>query len=302
MEVFNSTQPQNNFGKNNYGRILFELSYSKQDLNDSIAICVIHAILCFTALLGNTAIVITIWKTSSLHSATNILLASLAISDLAVGLLEEPLFIAYLLSGTYSVGLLFHVSASIFCSSSFFTITAIAVDRLLALQLHLRYHSVVTRSRIILLVSFIWIFCIIFQAGIWASNLPYISDILTSAVITCVLSANFVIYFKINLVIRHHQRQIQHQQPEANNGNIFSVKRFRKSALNSFLIYIVLLLCNMPHSVAIIMHLTGVTTSPGFYMAIITLISLNSSLNPFLFCWRDREIRAAMRQLFCRGL
>ena len=299
MDVFNSTKPQN---KNSYGKILFELnSYSTQQLNEWFATaCVVHGILCLTALLGNTVIVITIWKKSSLHSASNILLASLAISDLAVGLLEQPLFIAYLLSGAYIVGLLLHVSASIFCSTSFFTITAIAVDHLLALKLHLRYHSVVTRSRVIWLVSFIWIFSIIFQAGYWASNLSYISDIVASAVITCVLFGNFVIYFKINLVIRHHQREIQHQQPDANNGSIFSVKRFRKSALNSFLIYIVLVFCNMPHSVAIIMHLTGVTTSPGFYMAIITLISLNSSLNPFLFCWRDREIRTAMRQLFCR--
>lgn len=301
MNVFNSTKPQN---KNSYGRILFELNgYSTQELNEWIATSfVIHGILCLTALLGNTAIVITIWKKSSLHSATNILLTSLAIADLAVGLLEQPLFIAYVLTGTYSVGLLLQVSASIFCSTSFFTVTAIAVNHFLALNLHLRYHSIVTRSRVIWLVSFIWILSIIFQAGYWASNLSYISDIVASVVIICVLFGNFVIYFKINLVIRHHQRQIQHQQPEANNSSIFSVKRFRKSALNSFLIYIVVLLCNLPHSVAIIMHLTGVTTSPGFYMAIITLISLNSSLNPFLFCWRDREIRAAMRQLFCRGL
>ena len=298
MDVFNSTKPQN---KNSYGKILLERnSYSTQQLNEWFATaCVVHGILCLTALLGNTVIVITIWKKSSLHSASNILLASLAISDLGVGLLAQPLFIAYLLSGTYIVGLLLHVSASIVCST-FFTITAIAVDHLLALKLHLRYHCVVTRSRVIWLVSFIWIFSIIFQAGYWASNLSYISDIVASAVITCVLFGNFVIYFKINLVIRHHQREIQHQQPEANNGSIFSVKRFRKSALNSFLIYIVLVFCNMPHSVAIIMHLTGVTTSPGFYMAIITLISLNSSLNPFLFCWRDRETRTAMRQLFCR--
>ena len=158
MDVFNSTQPQNNFDKNNYGRTLIELNnYSKQELNLRIAICVIHGILCFSALLGNAAIVITIWKTSSLRSATNILLTSLAISDLAVGLLEQPLFIAYWLTGTYSVGLLLHVSASIFCSTSFFTMTAIAVERLLALQLHLRYHSVVTRPRVIWLVSFIWI-------------------------------------------------------------------------------------------------------------------------------------------------
>ena len=32
MDVFNSTQPQNDFGKNNYSTILFELNtYSKQD-------------------------------------------------------------------------------------------------------------------------------------------------------------------------------------------------------------------------------------------------------------------------------
>ena len=69
MDVFNSTQSQNKFDKNSYEIILLELnSYSaKQELNEWIATCVIHAILCFTALLGKTAIVITIWKKSSVH-------------------------------------------------------------------------------------------------------------------------------------------------------------------------------------------------------------------------------------------
>ena len=60
--------------------------YTAQELHFIIAVCVINVILSITALFGNLVILITIWKTSFLHSASNILLSSLAVSDLAVGL------------------------------------------------------------------------------------------------------------------------------------------------------------------------------------------------------------------------
>ena len=76
-----------------------------------------------------------------MHTVTNILLASLTVSDLAVGLVVQPLFIAYLLSEMDIVTLLFSVSSDCLCWASLITITAITVDRLLVLQLHLRYDA-----------------------------------------------------------------------------------------------------------------------------------------------------------------
>ena len=66
------------------GRNLSDLqgnSNSEQEVNFRITISVINVILSFTAVLGNSANLITIWKTSSLRSVTKILLGSLAVSD-----------------------------------------------------------------------------------------------------------------------------------------------------------------------------------------------------------------------------
>ena len=299
MKMLNLSWSLNTSDRNNSGKNIFELNrYSGQELDYWTAVGVINVILSFTAVFGNSAILIAIWKTSSLHSVANILLANLAVSDLAVGLVCQPLLVVFLLTGKGIVGVLANIFVSIFCFTSFFTMLAIAVDRLLALQLHLRYKTVVTPFRATWVVISTWVFSGVFTIAKVTNARAY--DIASSALTLCMLLVNFVAYFKIYLIARRHQRQIQHQQQEANNESTFSVKRFRRSVLNSFLVYIFLLCCSMPHTIAMIMYLTGVITSPRLYIATGTVVCLNSSLNPLLFCWRDREIRTAVKQLFCR--
>ena len=177
--------------------------------------------------------------------------------------------------------------------------SAIAVDRLLALLLHLRYKTVVTPFRATWVVISTWVFSGIFTIAKVRNGRAY--DIASSVLTLCMLLVNFVVYFKIYLIARRHQRQNQHQQQEPNNENIFSVKRFRRSVFNLFLVHSFLVCCSMPHTIAMIMYLTGVITSPRLYIATSTLVCLNSTLNPLLFCLRDREIRTAVKQLFCSG-
>ena len=93
--------------------------------------------------------------------------------------------------------------------ASFFAVTAIGVDRLLALQLHLRYEAVVTPFRVTWVVIFIWVL-----SGIYASTKLWISnryDTISSAIIVWLLVGNFVVYLKIYLIVRRHQKQIQRQ-------------------------------------------------------------------------------------------
>ena len=252
-----------------------------------ISICVLNAFLAATALFGNTVVILTIWKTSSLHSVVNILVISLAVSDLAVGLIVQPLFIVYLLSGIYIVRVLLDIFRYFLCPASFLTITAITVDRMLALQLHLRYHAVVTPFRVTWLVVFIWLLSAV---STLLSNLNLRNfQTVESVTIISRLVGNFAVYLKIYFIVQRHQRQIQHQQ-QANNET-----RFKKTALNTFLVYILLPFCYMPYCFACVYG--GI--SPRVFVASSTLIFLNSSLNPLLYCWRDREIRTAIKQLLC---
>ena len=298
MEV-NFSWPFNNSDKKEIGgnKFLRYEKYFEEELSFWIALCIIQAIFCFTALFGNSVILITIWKTSSLHSAANILLASLAVSDLAVGLIAEPLFIGGIVSRMETVFSLFNIVGAFLSIASFFNITAIGIDRLLALQLHLRYHAVVTPFRVTVVVVFIWVVSGIF-ASTWSWNVTVFYSAPPVSFI-CLLVGNFAVYLKIYLIVRRHQRQIQHEQQQQQENNIFRIARFKKTALNTFLVYIVLLCCYVPYSFVRNMAIAGASITPSVSVTTAILVLLNSSLNPLLYCWRDREIRTAVKQLFC---
>ena len=266
-------------------------------LHYGIAICAVNILLSVAATFANFAILTTIWKTPSLHSSANILLGSLAVSDFAVGLVGQPLFIAFLLSGTRHVATIFYIFSSLFCSVTFLTITAIGVDRLLALRLHLRYDSLVTSFRVILVVIFIWLLSAFLSSTfLWKPHIFYSSS---SPATSTLLVANFVVYLEIYRIVRRHQKKIQQQQRVASDVNIFSVKRLKRSALNTFLVFILLVVCYLPYSLYLTGLLTGVNISNMVtYTVTVTLCFSNSSLNPLLFCWRVREIRTAMEHLF----
>ncbi|XP_078381388.1 histamine H2 receptor-like [Oculina patagonica] len=269
---------------------------NEQSITYWIVICVLNAFLSFTALFGNSVILITFWRTSTLHSVANILLSSLAVSDFAVGLVAQPLFIAIILSRVFTVYQVYNVMSYFLCCASFITVTAITIDRLLVLQLHLRYHEIVTPVRVTWAVIFIWVFS---GACTLLLNLKLgFFDTAAFATIFSILLGNFAVYFKIYLIVRRHQTQIQqqhHQQRHAKHENIFSVTRFKKTALNTFLVYMLLLCCYMPYCIALVSG--GI--SREVYFTMITLIFINSSLNPLLYCWQDRAIRRAVKQMFC---
>ena len=295
----NCTWHFNSSDKNNTCISTFESKGNFEQVSTYlIVLCVLNCLLSITTLFGNSTLLITIWKTSSLHSVSNILLASLAASDLAVGLVVQPLFITHLLSGIFCVKLLLNIFSCFLGYASFINITAIASDRLLALQLHLRYHAVVTPFRVSWVIICIWMFSGVSSLLLNLHQTHFKTHFYNVTFITIVslLVSNFAVYFKIYLIVRRHQRQIRHlqQQQQANNANILSVGRLKKTALNTFLVYILLLGCYTPLAIALIHG----GFSPSVYRTTLTLVFLNSSLNPLLYCWRDQDIRTAVKRVF----
>lgn len=296
MGIANFSLPFNSSDEDKFNGHFSEFQrYIQNEVNYMTAICVTAIIIC-TTLFGNAAILITIWKTSSLHSVANILLSSLAVSDLAVGLIVQPLFIASLRWTTYLAFILYVIFGTFFNIASFLNVTAIGIERLLALQLHLRYNAEVTSLRVTVVIIFIWLFSgIVSSFSLWIPKVFYIAP---SILYISVLAGNFVVYFKIYLIIRRHQRQIQHQQQQ---HNIFSdVKRFKRTALKTFFACIVLICCYMPYSLVVkIALIEGLKFSTRVYFITVALIFLNSTINPLLYYWRDKEIRRALKRLFC---
>ena len=206
-----------------------------------------NAFLSFTAIVLNIITMQALRKTSSLPKTLKTLLLSLAVSDLGVGLLVEPLFVAFLVmeknSTAYStVKLARSIPAKILVFASHFGVFALAVDRFLAIQLHLRYQELVTHKRVVAVVISLWVF---------SASISFRSPRIMRAVIAlvCVITTG-LLYCKIYASVRHHTNQIHALQVQqaTQNEDTANAARLKKSSLATFYVYFVYLVCCLPVS------------------------------------------------------
>ena len=131
--------------------------------------CVWNAFLSSTAIALNIITIQSPKKSVIVSKNFTKTAASLAVSDLGVGLLVQPLFIADLVLKTaerteritknYRICTLsLEIGQVLFASASFVGVVALTVDRFLAIHLHLRYQELVTHKRVVAAVISIWVF------------------------------------------------------------------------------------------------------------------------------------------------
>ena len=256
-----------------------------------------------TAFLGNFVIIVALRNVSCLHPHSKLLFRCLACTDLSVGLITQPVYIASRLfkrSPCFRVfSFLLNTTSTVFGGVSMFTVTAISVDRLLALMLELRYRRIVTLKRVRVLVFVFWL-------SSTASAMMFFYDRafaigITSMALILTTSASIFSYSKIYLTMRRQRFKIQdysHQANQDRRGNPLNTARFRKTVSSAFWVQTTLLLCYVPYAitVAIFAVTRSVTPSLGLtWHLTLSLLYFNSTLNPFLYCWKIREVRQAVK-------
>ena len=270
-----------------------------------ICLSAINIFLSITAFLGNTLILLALHKKSSLHPPSKLLFRSLAATDLCVGIIVEPLHVTYWLSAINERWNICHhsflaafIAGNILCLVSLLTLTAIGVDRLLALLLGLRYRRVVTLKRTYLTVTVLWLVSIAGSAMYFWSNLitvwyGYIGISL------CLVTSGFC-YAIIFLTLRHHHIQAQnlvHHQGQPSQIGPLNIARYRKTVSSALWVQLALVVCYLPYGIVEILVTQGLLTSVySIWGFAATLVYLNSSLNPILYCWKIREVRQAVEE------
>ena len=170
---------------------------------EPIFLSALNIFLSIAAFLGNTLILVALHKETSPHLPSKLLYRNLAITDLCVGIITEPLLVTYLTS----VLALFFSGHTLF-KVSLLTLTAISVDRLLALLLGLRYRQVVTLKRTHKAVIRLWIMYIVGGASttFWNTVITsWYQHIVTVLCLVTTISA----YTKIFLPLRHNQIRVE---------------------------------------------------------------------------------------------
>ena len=308
--------------------------------------CVLNILFSLAATVGNAFFMAAIRDTSFLGKASGVLLFSLAMSDFTVGIVLQPLYIIFRLATMLEKPALFckaiilyNLFSGLALGVSLFTLSAISLDRYMALLLHLRYQAIVTRRRAAILVTVLWL-----VAGLSSASRLFntsIFNFMSNLVIISCFVVSVVSYIQIYRTLRRHQAHIkaqlqavtfnkaqaqaqeqeQEQEPEPGpeqepepqpeqeqepqpepeqawerplpNDTAAFIARERKAAMNSLCAYLVFILCFLPYvGTSTVMAITGLYPS-GTYLSL-TVMMINSSLNPLVFCWRMPSIRKSM--------
>ena len=280
-------------------------------LQQQLLICfvAVDILLSITAFAGNSLILVALYKESTLHPPSKLLYRCLATTDLLVGLVAQPLYATYWMSVfqehwsrcryARDAG---YVTSYVLILVSLMTMTAISVDRLLALLLGLRYKQIVTLKRTYIIVTTFWVFNLVASlSGFFYHRIIFMYS---SLVISFCLVISFASYTKIFCTLRYHQAQVRDQQ-QLSQTNALNMARFRKAVYSALWVQLALVVCYAPVCTVsiVIAH-----TKKYSLLSVVTrkvaviLLYFNSTLNPFLYCWKISEVRQAVKQTIREAL
>ncbi|XP_004567373.1 adenosine A2a receptor a isoform X2 [Maylandia zebra] len=273
-------------------------------MRDKFFYITLELLIAIFSVLGNVLVCWAVALNSNLQSITNFFVVSLAVADIAVGVLAIPFAIVI------SIGFCSNFYGCLFIAcfvlvltqSSIFSLLAIAIDRYIAIKIPLRYNSLVTGQRARGIIAICWILSIIIgltpmmgwhggesrngtnetksspcQPGMMKClfedvvNMKYMVYFNFFACVLIPLLLMLAIYLCIFMAARH---QLMLIEVKASHGEK------SRSVLQKE--------CDRPPALVM-------------YVAII-LSHANSVVNPFIYAYRIREFRHTFRRIIRRHI
>ncbi|KAI3356009.1 hypothetical protein L3Q82_017280 [Scortum barcoo] len=253
-----------------------------------------------------------------LHTPTNLLLLSLAVSDFLVGLLLMP-FQILLIGGCWILGSLicglFYYASLILTSASVGNMVLISVDRYVAICDPLCYPTRVTQRRVKLCVCLSWA-CALFYNGVIVIDFLNQPDRYNSCYGECIAVIDFitgaidivltfvgpiaviiVLYMRVFVVALSQARAMRsHVATVTLQGSVGvnTKKSERKAARTLGVVVVVFLICFCPYFYP---SLAGQDTSSSVAFSVfgVWLLYCNSCLNPIVYAFFYPWFRRSMK-------
>ena len=276
----------------------------------TITASVINAIFSVVAIFGNSVILLVVFRTTALRTCSNLFLGNLVLADLLVGAMVQPLFVIYKakeILGTYScdVHIMFSTSAWLCAGVSFLSLTALNCERQIAIFAPLRYKTLVNPRTVLRISIVIWVASLLLVSSRFYGLSNGAFYIICCVIIVISLTTFLVISVQIHGVARRHRMQISHEQNDQQRGRQRIVAREASKAKNVAWVTFIFVLCFLPTLIVMIVYtIVGYSAQlKTVYVWSDTLVFLNSSMNPVLYCWRNKGIRkAALRLLYLESI
>ncbi|XP_075223886.1 adenosine receptor A2b-like [Lycorma delicatula] len=272
-------------------------------------------------LCGNSLILTAMYRYKRLRTPSNYLIASLASSDLGVGLiLPFGMYLELTADNTTFSSLCFlpYCLAISLCSASVIVMSAIAVDRFTSLAQPLRYNNLITHASVERYITFFWLYAglvgfsplLYFQCVIERnSSSPQPKSCSFSSLIDrrvqlflfCMVYGPSAIillgcYFYIYIVARYHARAIYTVEVSLRQQQDSGHTRYGQTLAITVGLFIFLW---VPFQVCMLMDVFKGTTLlsdwTGVYLAL--PIFASSAVNPWVYGYRNSEVRGAVRRV-----
>lgn len=233
--------------------------------------------------IGNALVICTVYLNLSLQTISNFWLVSLAVADLSVTALGQPLFSVFLglqIGGECekTVLQLFRLIANMSCSASVLHLCFISIDRyLVILRPNNKCLRTKTRFKIAMLIA--WSLPIIYCALRLTVSKRGTSYFTVTAMGLCYVA----IIFCYTFIILKVRKEVSDHSVE------------RRLATTMAIVVITFTICWFP-----LLYLRSAFAEENFGVAYEwarTLALSNSSMNPWIYCFRISEFRDAYRRL-----
>ena len=254
----------------------------------------------------------TIYRRRKLQTLSNLILCNLALTDFLTGCLTQPFFGVLMLMSAFCVKFCFIntftiIVGNLLSSVSMASLFLITLDRHLSIFYPFYYEKVKDNKQKLLIMII----------GLWISNLGLVCaglatpDMLVSAIGSSAFAAliftwSLYVNIKTALVVRRIQRDIAahtvSNEPYTNTRNRGRSEVSSRVTRVAFTILASMFICYLPFVGFALIEMRF--QSPfNAWVWISTLVFLNSTINPLVYCWQMREIREEMKviinKIFC---
>ena len=285
----------------------------------SLSASILVAVLAPVAVVGNGLILAAIWRNPSLRTPSYILLAGLAFTDFGTGLITQPIYVAnefmelHIITPDENLTLMIIMNLASVCATFFSNMTVIIMT-VLAIErwLHMARSSFITVRRACFVVVFILILPIPLVAFRTLHNIKKTyqleADLSSITVLVLCLIGTSVAYFKVFLIIRRHQQRIQaNALPQNVAQPRINFEKYKKLVFTILYIVAVFYVGYLP--VVATLWLRLISNNRELQDLVLNVsfvfVILCSSLNPFLYVWRMKDIRnevtLLIKRMFCKN-
>ncbi|XP_036379664.1 histamine H2 receptor-like [Megalops cyprinoides] len=292
----------------------------------STGLVVVLVLIIVLTVFGNVLVCLAVGASRKLRCVTNCFIVSLAVTDLLLGLLVQPLSAMLQLTGEWPLGATFcniYISVDVMlCTASILNLLAISVDRYVAVTAPLRYPALVTSGSVAVAMAVIWTVSLMvsFLPIHMGWNTPDFSVqnqkqgrderacrfewnrsyVLLDAFATFYLPllAMCVTYYRIFRIAREQARRINSRP---SSFSTVAVAREHKATVTLAAVLGAFIVCWFPYFT--FFTCMGLREEPDppqtAYSVVLWLGYANSALNPLLYGALNRDFRRAYGRLLC---